>query len=189
MRRITTAAIAGALLVPAASGVAFADTSTNTGAVATYDGTTINLAAGWQGAHACVVLSTSAVQCYDTEAEMRDALAASAAQSPEVRFGAPRAAASPATSCSSPTTLVTLYASTSFGGNSLSFQSTSGWANLSVYGFDNQMESWVNQTPCNATVADGTGGSGDQLTLAARSSSSNVGTTWKDRASSINVLP
>jgi hypothetical protein len=189
MRKFTTAAFAGALLVPAAAGAAFADATASTGAVATYDGTTINLSAGWQGAQACVVLNAGSVQCYDTEAEMRDALAASAAQSPEVRFGAPRAAASPATTCSSPTALVTLYASTSFGGHSLAFQSTTGWANLSVYGFDNQMESWVNQTPCNAIVADGTNGSGDQLTLAARSSSSNVGSTWKDRASSINVSP
>ena len=44
MRKITTAAIAGACSFPAATAVAFADTSTNTGVVATYDGTTIDLA-------------------------------------------------------------------------------------------------------------------------------------------------
>ena len=92
--------------------------------------------------------------------------------------------------CSSPTTLVTLYASTNFTGTSLSFVSTGGWTNLAPYGFDNKMESWVNQTAVQlAIVADGTGGSGAQLTLAARSSAATVGTTWKDRASSINVLP
>ena len=74
-------------------------------------------------------------------------------------------------------------------GNSLSFVSTGGWTNLAPYGFDNKLESWVNQTACNATVADGTLGSGAQLTLAARSSAATVGTSWKDRASSINVLP
>jgi hypothetical protein len=49
------------------------------------------------------------------------------------------------------------------------------------------MESWTNSTGCNATVADGNGGSGDRLTLGAHSSSSNVGVSWKNRASSINI--
>jgi len=182
MRKITSAAFAGVLIVPAAASAALGDT-TSTSAVATYDGQTIDLASGWQGAHACVVITTADVQCYDTQAEMLDALAAAAVQANV------RSAVSPNVTCSNPSNLVTLYASTDFTGNALSFVSTSGWTNLAPYGFDNQMESWVNQTPCNATVADGTGGSGAQLSLAARSSSTSVGTTWKDRASSIDVLP
>jgi hypothetical protein len=114
---------------------------------------------------------------------MRDSLTASAMQSQA------HSATSPSVTCSSPSTLVTLYASTNFSGTSLSFASTNGWTNLAPYGFDNKMESWVNQTACNSFVADGTGGSGAQLTLAARSSAATVGTTWKDRASSIDVLP
>ena len=114
---------------------------------------------------------------------MRDALTASAMQ---IRV---HTATSPSVTCSSPSTLVTLYASTNFSGASLSFVSTNGWTNLAPYGFDNKMESWVNQTACGSIVADGTLGSGAQLTLAARSSAATVGTTWKDRASSINVLP
>jgi Peptidase inhibitor family I36 len=187
MRKLTTAAVAGALLVPAVSGVASADTGT-TGVLATYDGTTINLALGWQGAQACVVLP-AAVQCYDSEAEMRDALTAAAQQSPSAPLHSTAGFASPDTACSNPNTLVTLYSSTDFTGTSLSFISTSGWANLAPYGFDNKMESWVNQTACNAVVADGTGGGGAQLSLAARSSSTGVGSSWKDRASSINVSP
>ena len=114
---------------------------------------------------------------------MRDSLVASAKQA--VTAGL----ATPAATCSSPGTLVTLYANTGMAGNSLSFTSTVNWADLANYGFDNDMESWVNQTACNSIVADGTGGGGAQLTLAARSSSSNVGTSWKNRASSIKVSP
>ena len=182
MHKITTAAMAGALLVPAAAGGTAGAATTSV--TATYDGTTINLADGWQSAHACLVLSASDVRCYDNQTEMRDALAAAA-----VNGLAHDSAVSPSVTCSSPSTLVTLYASTNFSGNSLSFVSTGGWTNLAPYGFDNQMESWVNQTACNSFVADGTGGSGAQLTLAARSSAATVGTSWKDRASSINVLP
>jgi hypothetical protein len=49
------------------------------------------------------------------------------------------------------------------------------------------MESWTNTTGCNTVVAENNAGGGDHLTLAAHSSSSNVGTTWKNRASSINA--
>ena len=100
----------------------------------------------------------------------------------------PAGQASPMTSCGGNGLFVTLYADTGFGGNSLSFPSTGGaWTNLAPYGFDNDMEWWSNTTGCPATVADGTNGTGDRLSLAAHSSSSNVGSTWKNRASSINV--
>ena len=181
MHKITTAAVAGVLLVPASSAALGAAASG--GAVATYDGKTIDLSEGWQGAHACLVVSTAEVRCYDTEREMRDSLVAAA------RRAVPTDQVAPSIACSGGGNLVTLYADVSMGGNSLSFVSTSGWVNLAPFGFDNDMESWVNQTPCAAVVADGTGGSSAQLTLAAHSSSSSVGSTWKNRASSINVSP
>jgi hypothetical protein len=183
MHKVTTAAVAGVLLVPAATSTAALGATADPSVIATFDGHTINLADGWGTAHACVVLGSGSVQCYDTETDMRDALAASAVQT------SVHSATSPSVTCSNPSTLVTLYASTNFGGNSLSFVSTAGWTNLAPYGFDNKMESWVNQTACNSAVADGTLGSGAQLTLAARSSAATVGTSWKDRASSINVVP
>ena len=180
MRKITTAAVAGALIVPAAghtAGAAKADAVT-----ASYNGRQINLADGWQGAQACAVLTVDDVRCYDSQADMKDALGASARQNPAAQ-------ASPlASSCGGSGLFVTLYSDTGFGGTSLSFATTSGaWTNLAPYGFDNDMESWSNTTNCAGTVADLTNGNGDRLTLAARSSSSNVGTTWKNRASSINV--
>jgi hypothetical protein len=180
MRKITTAALAGAMIVPA-FGHAAGAASSDGGATATYDGRQIDLADGWQGAHACAVLSPSDVRCYDSQAEMKDALGASAQQNPAAKL-------SPLAGCVPSGTFVTLYSGTGFGGDSLSFAGTGGWANLAPYGFDNDMESWQNTTNCGATVADGTNGGGAQLTLAARSSSSNVGTSWKNRASSINVL-
>ena len=109
-----------------------------------YDGKTIDLSEGWQGAHACSVVSTAEVRCFDTEQEMRDALVAAARIAPAV----PTDQVAPASPAAAAETCVTLYADISMGGNSLSFVSTSGWVNLAPYGFDNDMESWVNQTPC-----------------------------------------
>ena len=180
MRKLTTAAFAGALIVPAAGHAAGA--APGGSVTATYDGRQINLADGWQGAQACAVLTAVDVRCYDSRADMTDALAVSARQNPAAQ-------PAPLVACGGSGLFVTLYRDTGFGGQSLSFATTSGaWTNLAPYGFDNDMESWSNTTGCGATVADGTLGSGDRLTLAAHSSSSNVGSTWKNRASSINVL-
>jgi len=181
MYKIATAAVAGVLLMPAVSSTA-AGAATDSPVIASYDGYTINLAVSWQTAHACVVLSSTDTRCFDTEAEMRDSLTAAALQA------APRRNATPF-ACGGSGLFVTLYADTAMGGNSLSFASTSSWSNLAPFGFDNDMESWVNDTGCAATVAENTGGGGAQLSLAAHSSASTVGTSWKNRASSIKVLP
>ena len=181
MRKITTAAVAGALVVPAAGHAVGAAPAPESSVSATYDGRQINLADGWQGAQACAVLTADDVRCYDSQADMKDALGASARQ---VSAGQ----AAPAASCGGSGLFVTLYADTGFGGQSLSFATTANaWTNLAPYGFDNDMESWSNTTNCGAQVADGTNGTGDLLSLPARSSSSNVGSTWKNRASSIKV--
>jgi hypothetical protein len=181
MRRIPSAALAGALLVPAASTAVGAATASNGGVLATYDGRQINLADGWQGAHACVVLTRDDVRCYDSASDVPNTLVA-AAQSRPAADGIVAAAACTGSG------FVTLYADTGMGGDSLSFASTSGvWTNLGPFGFDNDMESWTNSTGCNATAADGNNGAGDRLSLPAHSSSSNVGVSWKNRASSVNA--
>ena len=186
MRKISSAALAGALIVPAtgsAVGAAPADSVPSDGVIATYNGRQINLEDGWQGAQACLAFTLTDLRCYDSRSDIPDALVAAAR-----RPAAAAPVAAPLASCSSAGQSVTLYSDINMGGQSLSFQTTSGaWTNLAPYGFDNTMESWTNTTGCTARVADGNGGSGDQLTLAARSSSSNVGSTWKNRASSINV--
>lgn len=183
MYKIVTAAVAGALLMPAAANsAAGAAANGDDPVIASYGGHTINLTESWGSAHACAVLASTDVRCFDTEADMRDALKAAALKV------APRQTVT-ALACGGSGLFVTLYADTGMGGNSLSFASTSGFANLASYGFDDDMESWVNQTGCAATVAENTNGGGAQLSLAAHSSSSNVGTSWKNRASSIKVLP
>lgn len=182
MRKFTTAAVAGVMVVPAMAASAHA-ASNDGGVTATYDGRQIDMADGWQGAHACAVLSATDVRCYDSQADLQDALGASARQN-----AAAQASPLASSSCGGAGLFVTLYSNTNFGGDSLSFATTSNqWTNLAPYGFDNEMESWTNTTTCAALVADGTGGSGAQLTLAAQSSSSNVGSSWKNRASSIRV--
>jgi hypothetical protein len=180
MRKVSTAAIAGALAVPAAAGAAgAAGTAPNGGVLAQYHGRTINLAESWEGAHVCVQYAAGDVRCYDDASEVEDPLVRAARQQ--------AAGVAAPLSCSGGGT-VSLFRDIGFGGDELRMPSLSGqWANLGTYGFNNDMESWDNPTNCAAQVADGTGGSGDHLTLAANSSASSVGTSWKNRASSITT--
>lgn len=179
MYKIATAAVAGVLLIPAATSTAGA--AADDPVIATYDGHTINLTEGWGSARACAVLARTDTRCFDSETEMRDALTAAA------RKAAPSHTATPF-ACGGSGIFVTLYADAGLSGRSLSFESTSGFINLAPWGFDNDMESWSNDTGCAALVAENTAGGGAVLSLAAHSSAT-VATTWKNRASSLRVTP
>ena len=139
-----------------------------------YQGCTIDLANDWEGATACVVLSPSDVQCFDSEREMRGAIG-----EPEQPDKPTYAAAA---ACSG---LVTLYDDEVFAGASLSFGTMSGWQNLTNYGFNDRMESWRNNRNCAAIIARDINGGGGQLALAASSSDDAVAANWKNQASSI----
>src|SRR3954463_2342491 len=129
MRKITTAAVAGVLIVPAAGSAAGAAADKQS-VVATYDGQKINLANGWQGAHECVVYSTDDVRCYDSETDIPDKLLAAARPVPAEGAVSPLACGGGGA--------VSLYRDTGFGGQVLRFATTdSAWQNLAPYGFDN----------------------------------------------------
>ncbi|MDZ4826014.1 MAG: hypothetical protein SGJ13_06055 [Actinomycetota bacterium] len=166
------------MLVPLTPTVADASAEPNDteSAIATYNGNAIRLAESWEGAHACAVLTETDIRCFDTENEMHDALKAAAQKDTESW------PASSALSCGVSEVAI-LYDGVGFSGDILAFQTTFLWANLANFGFDNRMESWVNNRYCDAKVADGTGGTGGQLTLSARSNSPTVG-AWKNIASS-----
>jgi hypothetical protein len=176
-------ALVGVLAIPAFNATA-AGAAPAPGVRAVYHGRTINLAQGWQGAQGCAVFSANDVRCFDTRAQLRDAVAAAARAG---TAAAPNDAAPPPPSCGGSSTSVQLFSGTDWSGNELVLSGTSGWVNLADYGFDNDMESWANSKTCNATLADGTAGGGAQLTLGANSYSLNAG-SWKNRASSENVI-
>jgi hypothetical protein len=175
-------ALAGILAIPVVAAPG-AGAAPSPGARATYNGRTINLAHGWQGAHACGVLGPNNVRCFDTRTQLHDAVAIAA----QVGTPAEAEGAVPASNCGGSSTEVQLFSGTNWSGNQLIFVNTSGFFDLADYGFDNDMESWASSKTCNAFVADGTGGGGSVLTLGAESYSLNAG-SWKNRASSISVV-
>jgi hypothetical protein len=180
MREAFTA-LAGILAIPVVAAPA-AGAAPNPGVRATYHGRTINLAEGWQGAHACGVFGRDNVRCFDTRAQLQDAVAIAARAGTAVEAKGALAAAG----CGGSSTEVQLFSGTNWSGNQLIFVSTSGFYDLADYGFDNDMESWASSKTCNSFVADGQGGGGSILTLGAESYSLNAG-SWKNRASSISV--
>lgn len=147
---------------------------------ASYKGRTIDLARDWEGARACAVLSAKDIRCYQSEAEQwRD---------PELRRRRQSITSEADVFCSNRTDLsLTLYANTNYSGSSVSFFVAEVWHDLAAFGFDNVTSSWKNNTYCDATAATGTGGSGSTLTMAGRSQSADVGSTWNDVISSVRI--
>ncbi len=183
MREALTA-LAGILAIPVVAAPA-AGAAPNPGVRATYNGRSLNLADGWQGAHACGVFGPDNVVCFDTREQLHDvvAIAARAGTAAETKSAM---SVAPASSCGGSSTEVQLFSGTNWSGNQLIFVSTSGFFDLADYGFDNDMESWASSKTCNSFVSDGTGGGAAILTLGAESYSLNAG-SWKNRASSISV--
>ena len=150
---------------------------------ARYKGRTIDLAKDWEGAQACLVLSSKRgdVRCFATEAEMRRELATGARRISPLGTELD-------TYCLNRNDLaLTLYTDTNYGGSSVSFVAANVWHNLSGYSFDDITSSWRNNTYCDATGATGTGGTGSTLTMAARSQNPDVGSTWNDVLSSVRI--
>lgn len=90
------------------------------------------------------------------------------------------------------TTEVCLYENSQYNHNvdgvHWDFNCTScGWQNLSGFGFNNKMSSWVNNRGTDAQVSDFADGNGSKLCLNANSSNSYVGDAWNDRASAVKV--
>jgi hypothetical protein len=162
---------------------------------AKYHGRTIDVSKDWEGAMACAVLSPGDVQCFDSQAELEEALGGGGQ---DAARGNTSAASSDSASAASPMTAssyclglstywLVLYEHSSFGGRSLSFRDQTVWQDLTAYTFNDQMSSWINNTFCDAYASWDTGGGGVWLTMSARSSSTYVGATWNDQASSIYI--
>lgn len=189
MRPITSA-LAGLFVLPAiAATPAHATTPVVTahhGVLADYRGRTIDLADGWQGAKACAAIDAGDVRCYDTRAQMHDAIRAAATPNRQPVTASVTGAVTAATDCGGSSKYLALYSGTNYGGAELDFISTAGWVNLADFGFENTAESYANNKTCSAYLADGQYGGNPQLTLTASSKSADLG-SWNNRASSTLV--
>lgn len=169
------------LVTPPSSARTLADGEAVPTGRALYRGRVINLARSWEGARACAVLTPREIRCYDSEAEQWSDLARRGWRTPTAELEL-------VTYCLNRDDLpLTLYENTSYGGTSLSLYEANTWHDLSSLGFDNMTSSWRNNTYCDATAATGTGGTGSTLTLAGRSQDSDVGSTWNDVISSVQI--
>lgn len=152
-----------------------ADQGQGQGVRATFEGRSIDLSGGWQGARACAVFTADDVRCYDTtEAADR----ASGYQ----RAADPLAARAPA--CANG--WVCLYQYANGEGRRLIF-SDEYWDNLGNYGFDNKTSSWRNNQNSgdNASLAQNGDGSGTRVTLSAPGYASSLG-SFDNRASAVH---
>ena len=155
-------------------GAASASTTAPTGA-ASYNGSTIYLSQGWQGAHACGVFSPTDIECFDTSVELSAAIALHQLSG-----------VSPDTGCGSG--ILYLFQDINFGGNELTLSSPQGlWINIDDYGFGNETSSWINTLSCESLAAKSTNGSGSQLAMGANSSSTWVGSAWNDAINSVQL--
>jgi len=155
-----------------------------------YRGRIIDLAADWEGARACAVLSAREIRCYDSEAEQWRDLTQRRGRPTTRTTGRTTTTATEEldTYCLNRNDLaVVLYADTNFSGSSVSLFAADVWHDLSAISFDNVTSSWRNNTYCPATAAMGSGGTGTTTTWGARSQNADVGSTWNDVVSSVMI--
>jgi len=170
--RLAAACVAAATLGSLAS-TSVVSASANPG-TASYEGQTISLSQGWQGATACVAFATGNTECFATRAGLQAAIALASS-----------VGAIPATSCGAG--FLYLFSSANYEGSELALAGPLAWSNLSNYGFSDEMSSWDNTTSCTAYVAKGTNGSGSQLTMPANDYSAYVGSSWDHLAQSVRI--
>lgn len=107
--------------------------------IADYEGTSIDMRDGWDGAKACNTDGVTTT-CWDTEAEMLLALAAQGLSStPSVEPPPGTSAARRQYTCSS---YLRLYTGTNYGGSVLAIATRFTFLNLSSYGFNNVTSSY-----------------------------------------------
>ncbi|NUP20088.1 MAG: peptidase inhibitor family I36 protein [Streptomyces sp.] len=136
-----TAAIATATLgVLVSTGAAQAQPSAGHGTLAYYQGKTIDLSKGWQGAHTCAVFTADDIRCYSTAAAGEKATGYKRATD-TVALNAAEVGAAAVPACARG--WLCLYQFKDGEGKRLIFQDEE-WNNLDDYGFDNRTSSWRN---------------------------------------------
>ncbi|MEU4562023.1 peptidase inhibitor family I36 protein [Actinoplanes sp. NPDC023936] len=185
---VLATAAAGILMMPA--GAALASPSAPPApaagagtALAEFQGRTIDLAKGWEGAKSCTVNGPADIECFATTAEA-DKKAGYNRKTDTLAVQAEAkglAAAADLPSCAE--RYLCLYEHDKGGGRRLQF-ANEYWQNLDDYGFANTMSSWRNNSSNDQGSVFDNGGKG-QLNISGKTYSSNIGTFWNDTADQV----
>jgi len=196
---------AGAPLPPTASPGAVAVTGPNSPSMAAFNGTTIDLKNGWDGAQSCIVPTNGQTECFSTNAAAKaaaQAISASEQNAASAPLASSRAAAKSLARASlrhgavahdngpcdgDGTQWLWLYQDSNFGGQSLGLQNTDVWADLADFGFADEMSSYINSTGCTAYGIENYDGSGPWLTMNAWDYSTYVGRTYNDKIVAVDI--
>lgn len=144
---------------------------------AAYNGRTIDLSKGWQGAVACNVYTPSRVECFDSVTEANRAVGDVTAGQ-ETSFAAAASPYCPRRSYNPDTYWFCLYEHINYEGRTLRF-ADEYWQSLYPYGFQYKTSSAYNaQYGDNAGLGDGIG---DATNFVGREMRSQLG-SWNDRA-------
>lgn len=136
---------------------------------------------------ACAVMSLTETLCFDSEAEMELATA-TAVLGANSTDSTNSAATAFAGYCAGRSDLwLYLYEHSNYGGRVLKFRDADLWQNLTWWDFNDKMSSYRNTTLCTVYIAEHADGLGAWLTVGALTSSTYVGATWNDRASSFYI--
>jgi hypothetical protein len=176
LKRLITPMI-GAVLIAMLGGGQVAGASPSRGTIASFEGRTINLADGWDGAAVCAV-TPSGTQCFATQA----AFQSWAADTNPVSDVSP----APDVNCS---TALELFTGTSYGGTELALYEEGIWLNLSTYGFSDSTNSYK-VGACSVSMNSGTNGGGSTYPGAstAGSDATSMASGWSDRLQSVYIL-
>ncbi|MFG2226842.1 peptidase inhibitor family I36 protein [Streptomyces sp. NPDC048644] len=185
MRKILTAvagaALAGGIAVTGIAQTAQATPAASHGVLASYQGRTIDLSKGWQGAKACAVFAADDVRCYPTAAAA-DKASGYKVSTDALRRGA-KADTTAIPACANG--WVCLFKNKNGGGRRLIFNE-GHWDNLDNYGFDNATSSWRNNQKKGdlAGLSQFAGGKGKVIHLSAPGYAAGLG-SFDNRASAV----
>ena len=179
MNKLTSAATITALAALVAAPIvaeAASDQADTGGVIATFEGKTFDISAGWGTSRArpeiqaCHVTETT-VDCYRSEADMKVALSEA---SPTAVLAA---------NCGS---TLRLYDGTSHTGAVLSLSQRGSILSLSTYGFDNRTSSY-RVGACSSTFYNGIGTSPHPGNTAANASATSMPSGWNNVISSVYI--
>lgn len=171
IRVLTTTFVLVASALGAASTTHATDApqTSKTGVIATFEGTTFDMARGWGDASACHVTDTGAA-CYRTESAMERAIG-------EIP---------PAERAANCSTSLRLYDGTSYTGAVISLSTRQSVLSLSTFGFDNRTSSY-RVGACSASLYNGIGTSKYGGNTLANASATSMASGWNDVISSVVI--
>lgn len=181
LRRTATVLAASVVLlgVWVTPGIAGVEPQVEQGALASFEGGTIDMSEGWQGAQTCAVFATDDVRCYGSAEAADRATGYDRATDPlAAKATARELAALPA--CADD--WLCLYQYKDGDGRRLIFQDEK-WQNLEEYGFNNMTSSWRNNQDDAGYLAGGTWGAGWVLVRDGKSYASEMGSYDNDATS------